>query len=82
METITVKENGWFWKFKEGEIRYVGIHKYSDSFKGKRVGKTTCYGPAGFKLPAHGNTKFQKQVYRNGEWRTEWKLTLMKRIIE
>ena len=75
METITVKENGWFWKFKEGEIRYIAIHKYSDSIvlywnkrKGKRVGKTTCYGPAGFKLPAHGNTKFQKQVYRNGKW--------------
>ena len=68
MKTLTVKSNGWYWEFKENEIRYIGKPKYSENFKGKKIGKITCYGPEGFKPSAKANIVYQKQIYRNSSW--------------
>ena len=65
MKTLTVKSNGWYWEFKEGEIRYIG-----KPINNKQVGKITCYGPEGsdFKPSAKANVIYQKQIYRKGSW--------------
>ena len=34
MKTLTVKSNGWYWEFKEGEIRYIG-----KPINNKKIGK-------------------------------------------
>ena len=63
MKTLTVKSNGWYWEFKENEIRYIG-----KPINNKMFGKITCYGPDGFKPPARGNVVYQKQICRKGIW--------------